>query len=302
MAYSELMERYGFIPANHEAPKFFDVECRKIYDERGEELGGYKRVCRLYEGSAVTLHVASDGYKLITNEEAFGGFEDALRSSSLDLTDMHIGTDYSDCGARVFRQYLLPAHMVEVKPGVEVALRLLMFNSYNGSVGFSGQCGAFNFVCANTSISGNNIKSFKFRHSGNVDVRAAIGGLVEAAEEHVRTTRLWKSWPGIQLSDLQARDLIEALPMATKSLVDHLVHRWVLARHTDERQGGPNLWCLFNVLTSWATHGEVREDGTAKVRFDREARVAKLTESKDWLRYAMPSQANRLAIAGPVGA
>ena len=285
--YSELMERHGFIPADRAAPKFFPVEARKLYDETGEEIPGYRRIVRT--DSAKTLNITTDSYKVITNEEAYGTFEDELRKSSLDLTDMRIGTDYAREGARVFRQYLLPAHQVEVKPGVAVALRLLMLNSYDGSLRFQGKAGAFNFVCANTSIHGNEISGFKIRHSGDIDLTGAVAGLVKAAQEHFAEAAKWRIWPSIRIADLQARALIQATPTIAKSTVDHLVHAYMVARDTDELQGGPNLWTLFNVLTAWSTHGnqdeaDARRGFGAQVRTDRETSVRKLVAGPEWAR------------------
>lgn len=283
--YADLMDKHGFIPANHQAPAFFPVAARKLFDETGHELPGYLRIVR--EDTGCTLNVATDKYKIITNEEAFGAFEVALRESSLDLTGMRIGTDYANGGTRCFRQYLLPAHIVEVKPGVAVALRLLMMNSYDGSLAFKGLVGAYNFVCANTSVSGNEFASFKMKHAGGIDVPRAIGGLTQAAEAHVLEAERMRAWPQIAVSDAAARDLFGSMPQATNMLVDHLVHRWLVARDTDAQQGGANLWCAFNVLTAWSTHGENKvEGGRGQVRFDREQRVRKLIEGKAWRELA----------------
>jgi hypothetical protein len=281
LSYEALAEKHGFIPADHAAPKFFPVKARRLFDEAGHELPGYLRIVR--EDTGDTLHVATDSYKVVTNEEAFGAFEDALKASTLDLTDMRIGTDYAANGARCFRQYLLPAHRVEVKNGIEVALRLIMMNSYDGSLKFRGQCGAYNFVCANTSVSGTDYAQFSMRHSGGIDVKQAIAGLTKAAEEHLETTRRWRAWPRIPVSDQQALEVCKAMPLATPGLVDHLVHSWLRARDEGGPQSGANLWCLWNVLTAWATHGDLHvRGGTGQAKFDRERRVARLTESKPW--------------------
>lgn len=277
--YADLMEQHGFIPANHSAPAFFPVAARKLYDETGQELPGYMRIVR--EDTGCTLNVATDSYKIITNEEAFGAFETALHESTLDLTGMRVGTDYANGGARCFRQYLLPAHVVEVKQGVSVALRLLMMNSYDGSLAFKGQVGAYNFVCANTSVSGVDFASFRMKHTGQLDVPKAISGLAQAAEAHVLEAARMKAWPQIGVSDAKAREVFGSMPQPTGMLVDHLVHRWLVARDTDPLQGGPNLWTLFNVLSAWSTHGENKvTGGRGQVKFDREQRVRRLIEGK----------------------
>jgi hypothetical protein len=279
--YGDLADKYGFIPANHSAPQFFPVKARRMFDETGNELPGYFRIVR--EDTGDTLHVATESYKLITNEEAFGAFESALESSSLDLTDMRIGTDYANKGARVFRNYILPAHRVEVKPGVEVALSLVMQNSYDGSMRFRGQVGGYTFVCANTSVSGRDLASFGIRHAGTVDVPTAIKGLTSAAEQHLETVKRWRAWPKIAITDQTAMDTLKLLPQSTETLTDHLVHAWLRARDDGGPQSGANLWTLGAVLTAWGSHAETGgAGGKGQTRFDRQKRVAALLEGKAW--------------------
>lgn len=280
MTYHQMMERDGFVPANHAKAQFFPVELRRLFDDRGVELEGWRRVVRT--DTDATLYVHSDSYKLVSNEECFAAFEEALAASSLDTADMRVATDYAAGGARVFRQYLLPGHRVQVKPGVEVALRLLMFNSYDGSVAFTGRSGAYNFVCANTAVSGRDFASFRMRHAGEMDVGKAIKGLTEAAERYVADAARWRSWPEIAVSDLQAIAVFREFPSPTDALTNELTRRWVEARDQDERQGGANLWCLWNVLTAWATHGSE----SRVQRFEREARVAKACEGATFRRLA----------------
>ena len=283
LPYENLIDKYGFIPADHAAPKFFPVTARRLFDEKGSELPGYLRIVR--EDTGDTLHVATDSYKVVTNEQAFGAFEEALERSTLDRTDMRIGTDYAAGGARCFRQYLLPAHRVEVKPGVEVALRLLMMNSYDGSLKFRGQCGAYNFVCANTSVFGQDYASFAMSHTGTIDVPKAIAGLTKAAEDHIEATKRWREWPRIAVTDQQAVAVCKAVPLATEGLIDNLVHAWLRARDDGSPQSGGNAWTLFNVLTQWATHASdnvVIKGGRGQARFDREKRIARLIEGKVW--------------------
>jgi hypothetical protein len=280
-SYADQMDKYGFIPANHAKPVFFPVKARRLFDEQGHELPGYLRIVR--EDTGDTLHVATDSYKVITNEEAFGAFEEALESSTLDLEGMRIGTDYANNGARCFRQYLLPAHQIEVKKGVSVALALIMMNSYDGSLRFRGQCGAYTFVCANTAIHGTDYAQFSARHTGAVDVKAAIAGLTKAAEEHIERTRRWKEWATIAISDQQAMQVCKALPQATDSLTDHLVHAWLRARDDGSAQSGPNAWTLYSVLTNWASHADSAvKGGRGQAKFDRHKRVAGLIEGKVW--------------------
>lgn len=280
--YAEQVKRFGFIPANHREPTFERVVLRKVFDEAGTEIPGYLSVFN--ETKNKTLAVHSDGYQLIPNEVISTAFLDAINESGLDTTDMMVATDYSHEGRRFFEQYLLPAHQVRVKPGVDVALRLVNFNTYDGSGAARGVAGALNFVCANTSIAGNEAARFAFRHSGEKpDIKAAAKAMVSAAEAFVEECRGWADWPHIPVSDQQALRLFKALPGATESSVEHLTKKWVEARDLDPVQGGANLWCLYNVLTAWATHTEAsRGKNGVALRFQREGTVQKALATKEW--------------------
>jgi len=279
-AYADVAARHGFIPANHQCAQFEQVEARKLFDEDGRELPGWLRIHNVTRGK--DLHVASDQYRVITNEEAFTGFEDAIRQSGLRTGDMVVGTDYSHDGARIFRQYLFPDHMVQVKPGVDVALRIIMFNSYDGTMAFRGTAGAFNFVCANTSIVGHEVAGFKMKHNGKADAAAGIRSLVSSAAAFAAEADEWKRWPSIRVEDAQAVGLFKAAPGASEAVAEHLALRWLEARDSGGLQSGPNLWALYNVLTAWATHTEGKGENKAASRYTREGVVQKAMGTVEW--------------------
>lgn len=294
--YSEMMEKAGFVPANHERPAFFKVELRRLFDERGVEVEGYRRVVNCDEGDGgATLAIHSDGYKLVPYEDGFGALEDALRGSTLNLDGMQVATDYANKGLRVFRQYLLPAHQVQVREGVTTALRFVMFNGYDGLTGFSGRTGAYNFVCANTSIVGTDYAGFRMRHTDGLtekSIKDAVAKLVAGAEKQVDQMRRWVDWPKIPVTDMQAIEVCKAMPRASTALTDRLFRSYAEARDNDPTQGGANAWCLFNVLTAWATHGTAGEDApSAQRRAEREEAVAATIEAPPFQRLLAPAAA-----------
>jgi hypothetical protein len=219
---------------------------------------------------------------VIQNEAAIEMVETALVRSKLDLTDARFGVDYSHDGARMFAQWLLPAHTALVRPGVEASLRVIMLNAYDGTTALQGRVGSFNWACANQAVSGKEYASFRFAHTGKINLEPAIGKLTSAAENHVEEVRRWVNWPTVAVSDQLARKLLTALPKASTSQVDALVHDWLRARDEDPIQGGPNLWCLFNVLTRWATHDDAKGENKAFRNWERHERIAEVIEGKVW--------------------
>jgi hypothetical protein len=269
-----------FMPMNHREVQPVGAKALKIFNEAGAEIAGYHHIVRGDTGD--TIRVAGDSYTLVQNDFAVGAIETALRQSSLDLTDARVGFDYSHNGARMFAQWILPAHTSLVRPGVEASLRVVLLNSYDGSTPLSARTGSYNWVCANQALSGKEFASFKFRHSGEIDILPAVAKLAHAAEEHAEQVRRWERWPTIPVSDQTARALLTALPKASESVVDSLVHAWLKARDEDPLQGGPNLWCLYNVLTAWASKETAGLIDRAARSWERQERVAALVEGKRW--------------------
>jgi hypothetical protein len=283
-SYADVARQHGFIPADHKAAKFEHVEARKLFDEKGEELPGWQRIYNVTRQK--TLHVATDQYRVVTNEEAFTAFEQSIRDSGLNTDNMMVGTDYSHMGARIFRQYLFPDHMVPVKPGVDVALRIIMFNSYDGTMAFKGLTGALNFVCANTCIMGNEIAGFSMRHNSTADVDKAAKSLVDAADYFAKEAQGWRDWPRMHVEDSEAVRLFKAIPGISQAGVEQLTLAWVTARDNDPMQGGPNVWTLYNVLTAWATHTEGKGANKAASRYKREGDVQRTLLTKEWKQLA----------------
>lgn len=281
-----------FVPMDHKRVQPIGAKALKVFDEEGQEIPGYHHVVRGDTGA--TIRVAPESYTIVQNDFAVDTIESALRKSSLDLTGARFGADYSHDGARMFAQWILPAHTASIRPGVEASLRVVLLNSYDGSTALHCRTGAFNWVCANTSVSGSEWASFRFTHSGEIDLVPAVAKLAVAAEEHALQVARWERWPSIPVSDATVRAVMTSIPLASRSQVDGLIHAWLKARDEDPLQGGANLWCLYNVLTAWASKGYEGEPNRAQYTWDRSKRVAQVVESKLWQEIVAEPQTRRI--------
>jgi hypothetical protein len=68
LPYADLMERLGFIPANHREAQLFAAETRPVYDERGQEVADFRRIVRTDNDK--TLEVV--GARLVTATDPAG--------------------------------------------------------------------------------------------------------------------------------------------------------------------------------------------------------------------------------------
>jgi len=271
--YSDMMKSYGFVPMNHEKPLWFPVETQPIYDARGKIIPGHQAVVRGDSGDTLAVH--TDKYSLVPYQQHFEIFERAIEQSSLDSTDMQVGSDMSDNGAKIFRQYVLPAHTMMLDTASQkrpIALRLYMFDSYDGSTAWQGRAGFFDFCCANAAIYGTETASFRFKHLGEMieKIEHAAAMLTRASETFIEQFPRLQKWPNIHLDTAHFSELIDALPQSNERLIDNLT-----AEYGRSQYG--TLWDAHQLLTSWSTHGI-----PARTQADRQKRVAALVESSAW--------------------
>jgi hypothetical protein len=181
-------------------------------------------------------------------------------------------------GARAFMQYVLPAYKRKIGNAC-VSPRIVLFNSYDGTTAFKARGGLYSFVCANTSVLGEDWENITIKHVGDVDLEEIAGRIVAAFEKMLGVTRQLDRWPEIPVTDLQATAIFKALPQASRRTVDYLAHQFLEMKHDEGPNGGANLWCAYNVLTSWSTHG-IDGENAASTKAAREVAVWKATQSE----------------------
>jgi hypothetical protein len=276
VSYQDMMDSYGFIPFNHQKPNFFPVITTPIYDRLGQVIPGHQAVVRDDTGDTLAVHSAK--YSMVPYEEHFALFEEAIEVSNLNTVGMRIATDFQQNGAKIFRQYLFPEHvmLLDTSAGQRpIALRIYMFDSYDGSTAWQGRAGFFDFVCANSAIFGTEVESFKFKHVGDMadKVRQAADGLTGAAEKFIANFPRLQKWPGIPLDAHSFTEIAMALPQGNDRLTDSLTAEYARSQYG-------SLWEAHQLLTSWSTHGI-----PARTQADRQKRVAALVEGSVWRHY-----------------
>jgi hypothetical protein len=274
--YIDKMRNFGFIPANHETPNFFPVSLVDIQTPDGVAVPGWKAVQR--QDTLDVLAVHSDGYKLVSHEAVTAAFDEAV--GTLDTTDMQVCSDLTHNGGRLFRQYILPAYQIEAAPGDVASLRIIAFNSYDGSAAINFRAGTYRFVCANTSIIGTDIAAVRKRHTANLVVEDIALGMTEACRVYTQQMQRMRDWSHIPVGAAQAMAVFKDLPGSNDTLVGSLVSAYLLEADT----GHDDLWSLYNVLTAWASHSQPQNRNAFASRIAREERVAKLIEGTVWRR------------------
>lgn len=278
LPYQAQLDQYGFVPFNHQTPNFFPVATQPVFDGAGKAVPGYLRVERGDTGDTLAIH--TDKYSLMPYERHFDMFETAIAASPLGTEPYLIGTDLDANGSRIYRQYLFPdhTHQLTTSRGTrDVALRICMFDSYDGSHAFVGKSGYWDFACANTAFLGHSLADMRFKHVGDMEAKVSFAAqqLVAAAVDFQRQVSRMKVWTGVQLIAEQVDALVMKLPQANKALSNDIVSRWAQA-------GEPTLWGVHMALTGWSTHGDGNRKVPIRTQVDRSKRITTLVEGRDW--------------------
>jgi len=271
MTYAKQMEDFGFVPANHESPLYFPVGLRPLTC-MGQTINGYQAVVREDESRVLAVH--SDKYALMPNERVYALFDEAIRQSGLDTTNLRVADDISHDGARAFRQYLFPGHVEEIA-GTEIALRIIAFNSYDGSLSARYRAGFYRFVCANTAVIGRDAADFRVRHIGDMEEKIPViaQSVVTSAEGFIANAKRMRRWADVPLTHGDMEQLTKGFAEGNERLENQLFADAM-------RANAATVWDFYNVLTAWATHASVRSaKNAAHAKTVREDKVAKYIDA-----------------------
>jgi hypothetical protein len=280
LPYAEKIAEHGFVPANHHEPQFFEVGCERVFWNNSDADGGddryWQRVFNRETGNTIEVH--SSRYALVPYEESVAAVQEAMRSNNVDTTDMQVSMDMTPNGGRLFYQAILPAY-TRLEGDRAISLRVIMFDSYDGSCAFTIRGGLYKFVCANQAIipySGGEYSHIRARHTTNIGERIPeiIDTLLGAIVDYEGQMERRAYWDDIQLGPDQTYNLLKTMKVS-KSVRDHIYQEYV-------QDGSWTFAGLDDVLTSWATH---YEQPNVRTSIDRQNVVSFLESSEAWRKH-----------------
>jgi len=229
------------------------------------------------------VSVVGNGYQLVQNADVFPQFEDAIRLSNLDTNGMERIVQTSHDGGRTVVSYDFPEHSISIGENDDVNLTLTVLNSYDTSWRFRVLGGAFRLLCANGMIVGDTFMEYSGKHTASLDTERAIRNLEVSLAGFLNEAELWKTYPKVDVTPMQVKQVFEKLATGSKTLVKDLDVTFL--EYVDEL--GFNLWALFNTITSWSTHYRVKNtDNQASIIVNREEKVRKLLPMLEDIRLA----------------
>ncbi|MCL1142953.1 DUF932 domain-containing protein [Shewanella gaetbuli] len=259
---------------------FFPVEQVPLAQLTGLSDRGQTAIVRRDTNTVLAVHGKT--YKLTTNESIYNGINQIIeRCPTLDTNGLIIRDQTAYAGGRTVRSYIFPEHKINIGTGDVTNLRINVLNSYDGSCNLQVLVGGYRIVCANGMVVGEHLTKTSKRHTSVLDIPRVGIQIAAALNNFEKEGERWRIWAQTSITEKQAIDLIEQHvgfdkhgECKSESMRQDLINFW-----TDERgEIGRNLWALFNALTYWSTHADIKgasEPNRAAVIVERERKVAK---------------------------
>lgn len=247
----------------------FPVELVPLKKLTGKHSNGLQAVLRSDTDQVIAVH--GRDYRLVRNDEVFPEV-DALVDDLFDTANMTITDQITANSGKSLRTYRLPSHTVEPAKGDAVEMQVVVMNSYDGSSALRIHTGGLRLVCMNGMVLGDQASKFRAMHRSHFDHQAVIPRIRAATANFMAMEKEWALWTKRQVNEVEAEKVLVAVAAGSEKLLDELRCLWKM----DARQGGANLWTLYNTVTYWSTHWGVKAENRTNVVLNREARVAGL--------------------------
>ncbi|MBL4837632.1 MAG: DUF932 domain-containing protein [Kordiimonadaceae bacterium] len=258
------------------SPLYFPVGVDKVLLNDGvTEAPGWQGIYN--RDTEELMHIHKTTYQLVTNEEIFENFDQAIRVAGLHDGNVEIKDELSHGGCRAFRQYIFHDHELVVDGNDRLAMRLIVRNSYDGSSAFVARMGAYRFVCSNGMNLGKTLLEVAQRHTKGFQIDKAADKLVTAVSDWSAFQERIDLWSHLYLTYEQCTLIFKRFAK-TERMVDYFARR-LMEAHPG---GRPTLWNVHNILTAWASHGDVKGSNAAATRSQRDEDIGRFIECKEW--------------------
>ena len=267
-----------------ESPAYFPVDLLDV-DVPGFDAGAFQAVVR--QDTRKVLGVHRRGYHLIPNREIFSRFEDVLFNSGIDLQGLEVKDELAQEGRMVVRSYIFPAVQNEPKVGDIVSFALKVTNSYDGGAAFRAFMSGLRLVCTNGMVVPSDKSSTVYgRHTSGFSPDRAVTKILHAVDAFLLWGRNWEKWSDREIGPEDVSTVFESMPDINPRVMARLEAAWSV----ESGQAGNTVWALYNALTRWSTHAEVRPSAAhnrAAIVLDRESRVDQVIRGQAFRRLAV---------------
>ena len=229
----------------------FPVELRPI----STEPDGFvipNRLAVIRTDTMRSLGVVSSKYALLPHADVVGTLRDTLKGQTVEEK---IGVTHN--GARMHVEMTLPTITLSID-GDEIAMRVIVINSYDTSRKVQISFGAVRLVCSNGMIIGRQFISLKRRHTGDMHLEVAQ----IQNQMHMLTERFQATAPVLQKMALSPLKLPPKKFFDSKQLCVP-TYLTTIAREQFKKSECHSVWDAYNALTFAITH-KMRKNNPAQ--------------------------------------
>jgi len=251
-----------------EAKNLYDFPVRLSEIKTGDIVIPNK-LAVIREDTNKPIGVVSDKYSLIKHSEAIEIFRDALKNNKYEENIELIRE-----GAQLFGTYKLTDMQIEVAKNDNVAMQIILKNSYDGSKSFQLILGAFRVACSNGMVIGREFFSFSQKHisvsNSLLNVKNNVSELISRFQDNLPIMQEMHSKKLSTSSD----DLYSNKNI---SMPKYLLKE---ARENFESNETQTVWNYYNSLTYAITHKMKKEKPNARFYYLEKAWEKALTLTK----------------------
>jgi len=198
------------------------------------------------------LGMCGPNYQILKHADAVDTLNNALKETGFDYNEKTILTKV---GARLFHHVTFEGMNANID-GEDVALQLIMLNSYDGSCPFDLDLGGYRFVCQNGMRVGTSLERTRSKHTASLNYKHLIKKIkLKVQSFNDVLIPFWASLAEYDANLKEGREIIEGIIDQSKFPKRHgkkVLQEW--NRQRTPITGGRNAWGIYNAFTSVITH------------------------------------------------
>jgi len=229
--------------------------------------------------SSTVVGIHSDKYKPQSTFDILQRYNKVL-SENLNCKNVEITDDVFDGGRKARRSIIFNDHRFNIGEKKEsIALKLDLFNSFDGSWPWFSAFGAINFVCMNGLVSGQFAMVVIKKHTTGFRINSEISKMQNAATMYSKDVATFMRWTSKRVSWLDVESMLkETIAKKSQSVRARALEKdkvesfsepvlEYVMRESARLSGGnfsknrdaknpPSVWDVYNAATHWSTHNK----------------------------------------------